>query len=247
MRSFCKKIGVDPGQFSRVLHGKQTLSVRLASQIAYQIFPKTREREYFVTLVELAQNKKPQMQEHLILKINRLKSREPLSNVSLESLRVISEWYYLAVLELIDTQTFKANPTWIAGQLGITAFQAQMALDALLTLGLIKKINHKIERVHSKYSTPTGISNLELRRINQQLIQKAIEALHEQPIENRYVVGKTFALRKKDLPEVQEIIERFRADLGQYLVDATSTKDSVYQLNVQLIELTKTFKKEGKK
>ncbi len=242
LRSFSKKVGIDPGQLSRILNAKQNLSVQMASLIAHQIFSQTRERDYFVTLVELSQKKNIKIRDRLLEKIDRLQPKGQVINLGLESMRMLTGWYYIALLELVETQKFSDNPNTLAGLLGITPTQAKTAFDTLITLQLIRKEGNQWKKTHRKLATPTNVPSAELRNFHQQMIQKSAESLESQPLENRYVVGKTFAFHKKNMSKVQTIIENFRDELSQYLLSSADLADSVYQLNVQFFELTQTFK-----
>ena len=61
--------------------------------------------------------------------------------MDIEIFKIIGDWYHCAILELTYLSDFKAEPNWIAKKLGIGYLEAKLALERLISLGLLVKEN----------------------------------------------------------------------------------------------------------
>ena len=61
-----------------------------------------------------------------------------------DEFELISEWYFIAILNLAQVKNHKAYSDWIAQKLGISNEEAFHALEVLTRLKLIKIVNNKI-------------------------------------------------------------------------------------------------------
>src|SRR5690348_11445475 len=100
LRAFALHLGIEPAQLSRVLNGKQNIPSAAASSIADKLFKQERERQYFVSLVELATAKKPQAKERALKRVQKFAPSESPVQLQLDVMAVISEWYHFAILDL---------------------------------------------------------------------------------------------------------------------------------------------------
>jgi len=240
LRAFSKFLEMEPAQLSRVLNGKQQISPSKALRIADLIFKSARDRKLFVGLVEVATTKSVSHKRQAMENILRVGSRDAAGSLELESLRVISDWYHIAILDLTSLDGFVATPSRVASRLGISVSEAKLAVDRLKSLELlVVGDDGRLKKASAKLRTHTNVRSEALKTFHKQMIGKAAESLDEQPTENRYVVGKTFALNKADLPRLRELVEEFRSQVSELLESSPAPKNSLYQLNVQLFELTK--------
>ena len=79
---------------------------------------------------------KPSSLDFFIKKSEKAKT---YTEVDLQKLHLISDWYYFAILSLMETDDFQSDPKWIAKRLNITHSEASVALKTLASLGMIEK------------------------------------------------------------------------------------------------------------
>lgn len=163
-----------------------------------------------------------------------------MRELSLDSFELISEWYHYAIFELVALPDFEADSRWIAGRLSITPNEAGIALERLVRLGLIGRDRKGRWRQETPFLTTTAntFTAGAFRKMQKQVLEKAIRAMDEFPMELRDQTSITMAIDSRKLPEAKERIKKFRRSLYAYL--KSGKLDSVYQLGVSLYPLTKT-------
>jgi uncharacterized protein (TIGR02147 family) len=161
LRAFAKDMKVAPALMSDILNGKRGLSRESATALSKRLgFTKT-ETEVFCDLVESkhARSKIVRLQATARLK-DRAAQGVVLKFLTLdqEKFNLLSDWYHLAIVELMKTPNYKDDPAWIAKRLGLAAHQVSTALERMEKLSVIVKQNGRYvfkesERsaLHSKF------------------------------------------------------------------------------------------------
>lgn len=89
-----------------------------------------------------------------------------------------------------------------------------------------------------------GAPNSALRKLARQLLQKAIDSLESQSMDERDVTHVTMAIDPSRLPEAKKMIAKFRRDLCAFLEQGRRTE--VYAFSPALFRISKKQKKESK-
>lgn len=152
---------------------------------------------------------------------------------------LISEWYHYAILELIPLAGSKPDPRWIARKLQISFGEAKASLERLQRLGLLSldgKGGWKIV-----FRSNTNIDDPRIaqarRQLQKQILEKALAALENVPIEKRDQSSMTLAMDSRKLPEARRRILKFRRSLTRFL-ESGGTPDQVFNLSISLYPLT---------
>jgi uncharacterized protein (TIGR02147 family) len=233
-------------QVSRVLNGKRNISPDLARIVADKIFLNENEKSFFVSLVTAAGSRNRSARQKAIEQLeNRTEIRKLSGPVQLEidKLKTISDWYHIAILDLTTLANFTPTPSSIASYLGISRMEAKLALDRLKKLALVEKDSSGNLRKTDRYTAITsGVPNSSIRKYHKQMLSKAIQAIDEQSIEDRYIVSKSMAISKDNLESYKNLVKKFKEELTR-LVSQETDANSLYQVNVQLFEIGKGSKK----
>lgn len=163
------------------------------------------------------------------------------TQVELDIIRSISDWYHDAIIELLRTKGVKSNADYIAKRLGITEQEAEAAISRLMNLGIIKKQMNKTWSVSFDNTLIYGndTTNFALQTLQRQLLEKAIEAIKIVPKKDREQASMTMAINKKDLPKAKELIKKFHKELCEFLQRPNRDSDEVFQLITSFFPLTK--------
>ncbi len=160
--------------------------------------------------------------------------------LSVDDFSAISNWYYYAILSLMETHDFRMDYQWIAERLGITQLQARTAGERLRTMKLVAEKNGRWQQIKG----PLKIENKKpvpaCRTQQLQLLEKAIESLEQDPFEIRDFSSMTLAIDPKDIPYARERIKTFRRSLTQDLERRGDPKE-VYHLTVQIYPVSKSI------
>jgi uncharacterized protein (TIGR02147 family) len=220
LRAFAELLKMDASSVSQILSGKRKPSSKLVDKICSRLGANPLQKDFYI---KQASKKKS------LIKAEALN----FEIISLDAFAVISEWYHYAILVLVDTEGFKSDPAAIARSLGITVPEAQIALERLVRLGLLKVHNGVHKRVSGFVTNfEPGMTSQALKSLQKQVISMALEAVDNVPQEDKDITSITMAIDPTKLPEARKRIARFRRELCAFLEDGKRTR--VYHLGLQL-------------
>lgn len=223
LRGFAQILQVQSGFLSKILKGQRRVTPATVRRFGHRLNLSLPEMDAFV-----AQCSKLTEQ-----------TEENFRQVAYDHFQVIADWYHFAMLELISLPEFQSHPRWIAKSLGISVIEAKTAIDRLLRLGFIVVDPTSGQwKAREKHSTTLGIQeSIEaLKRMQRQILEKAIQALDSFPIEKRDQSSMTMAIDSSQLPAAKLRLKKFRRSLCTFLESGTKI-DSVYQLSISLFPL----------
>lgn len=237
LRSFARSIQINPSSLSRILRGQRAISETIKEKLGCRLG---------LSPVELTQFKTtPVKRDSNYTSVSN--STMDFNQLSLDVFSVISDWYHYAILELTYLHHFKSDPKWIARTLGITVSEVHVAKERLTRLGILKItkkgtwVNHSGN--HTNISEDMKASAY--RKLQKQVLEMAIKALEEVPIEQRDQSSLTVAIHTKRLPAAIERITQFRREFNSFL-EQDSKRDHVYQLGISFYPVTKLNGKGAK-
>lgn len=240
LRSFAKDLGMPSSNLSSVINGKQGLSKESAIKIAASLRIKGPEKDKFIDLVLAsdARSKKEKILASARLRKENLKDKKELQE---DYFKLISEWYYYAILELVTLEDFQSSNKWIAKQLGISLKETDQAMHRLVRLGLIVIRNNTYQSTGAQLDTTFDIPSFYIKKHNAQILNKASEAIVEQDIETRELSTLTIAINDADISLVKKRIREFRNNLDKELMERTKKNGAnrVYSLAIQFFDLLK--------
>lgn len=232
LRAFAKDLAIDSSNLSSILREQRNLPVSRAPSIADKLRLTKEEKALF-----LASTNRKKMQLDRI----QVESQSKRYLIKDKYMRVISEWEYYALLQLMLTDDFQSEIKWIANRLGIEQKRAQVVLNDLLELGFATRdAKGKFERSTSDLETTEDIESETLQNAHVDSISIAIAKLEKVPVNERDYSSMTFAIDPQKLPEAKALIREFQDKLTAYLTEGN--RKEVYQLNCQLFPLTKKEK-----
>ncbi len=239
LRAFAGHINISPSMLSDVLKGKRHLSADMALKIADCLDLKIKEKDYFYNLVLLESAKSFELKEVVEKKINKLRPKKNITDLSLDIFRVISDPAHVTILEMAGISNIKLNTQLAARAIGISEIEAIVIIERLERIGLIeKRIDGNYKKVHEELVAKSEKPNVALRAFHKKMLEKAISSLETQANDEKFVGSETFAFSAKNLKEAEEILEEcFSRVLA--LAQKQEKNEAVYHLGIQLFNLTK--------
>lgn len=241
-RSFARdaQLGA-PNYLKLVIDGKRNLSPEMAERFAKACRLNAESTSYFKLLVAFNQadndNERNALHEQLG-KFARFRSSQRLDLAEKE---YHSSWYIPAVRELLAYPGFREDAAWIASTLepNISEKEAQHALDVLERLQLLERDDSgRLVQTSRAVTTGETASGLYIRNYHTELIQRALQAMHELAPADRYISALTVSVSPATLEEVKRRVLDFRKALIA-LCDTDPNPSQVVQLNLQLFPLTR--------
>ncbi len=243
MRAFAKSLNIDIGALSQILSGKRRLSYKKACEILDRINIDLSERKnFFISLSEEHKktgNKNISKNLQKILQDTKLGSaKNEREDLSIETYKIISDWYHFAIMELTFLNNFQGTPEWIAKTLGITHAQAKLGLERLLSLELLQDSQGIISKVHDKIiSKDRHITNSALKKRLKQIMIMSIAAIDEQDVSERHHATMTVPIQVSKIPEAKRRIDSFLNELADFL--EADSKEEVFEIQVSMFSLQK--------
>ena len=224
LRAFAGRVGVDHSTLSQILRGQRTLTERTIRLVAGKLEQGSEATEEFVAL-QNAQGNDPRDRE-----VRRLTE---------DMIRIVSDWYHYAILELTHLKNFQTDSRWIARALDITVDEVNAAVSRLASLRLLEMAapDQWIDTSGDTAASFSDFTQLAIRQWSTQLHKRSLAALHEIPSTRRELISTTLAINTKRLPEVKLRIDRFQRELLAFL-ERDTEHDDVFQLEIHLFPLT---------
>jgi len=224
LRAFARLLDVSPAYLSLILNGKRPIPVKLRDEIAERLGLK---------LIDTGSG-------------NSENSLNTYSQLEADRFTIISDWYHYAILELIQVTGFRPTIPRIAAALGIAQPEAKDAVDRLIRLGMIEVQRNGTWKNISGQNTNFVDRNVDLaarRKLQMQVLEKAMSALQEIPLSQRDQTSMTMAIDVSRLPEAIAKIKKFRRELSHFL-ESGDRKDEVYNLAVSLYPISNLKSKQ---
>ncbi|MBO9665587.1 MAG: TIGR02147 family protein [Bdellovibrio sp.] len=232
LRSFARSLGVVPSALSEIMNSDRAITKKMGEKILTRLaVPPDR---YFQLISKLGSQNIPGMMEDSV---------DPsFIQMNNDHYHVITEWYYYAILSLVEIKGFKESPEWIARRLNITAREAEQALVRLERLEmLVRNSSGRLRPSDVNFTTAADVANIAVRQRHLQNLDLAKRSLETDSVDIRDFSEMTMAVDVKKMGEAKQLIKKFRRDLCKFMEDGT--KKEVYKICVQLFPLSKELGK----
>lgn len=240
LRAFARDLEVPVSRLSEVLNDKSGLSVFNAEKIAKKLDLSANEKELFLNQVLSEHGRSNSSRKNAKKYLSEIETKKlDFVEIDLDTFNIISDWYHYALIDLIETQTFKNDSEWMAKRLGINKFQVDQALERLKKCKLIEVKNRKLKAINQTVATSSDIPSEAIKNFHRQVLQKAIEAIDFQGVEERDMTTITVPLDTRLIPELKNKIKNFRREINNWVKEANKKPQEVYCLNLNLFSLTK--------
>ncbi len=248
LRAFSRSLDFDSARLSRVLNGKQGLSLTAANTLAKKIGFSESETEIFTLMVlsSDARSKKVRTESKFKLLSLRKTSGWSQKDLKVKDYEILREWYNIAILEMVELDRFINDEKWIADELDITPLLVRKSLSKLLKIGVLKEKHGKLFKTQKILKIDPGIAHDFMKSFYEQLLQKAKESIYMQNLRERHLTSVTICLDKQDVEVLAEEINKFRSkfnELAESLAKNKKKKHHVYCLTTQFFKLDKGEKR----
>ncbi len=236
LRSFASKLKVSPATLSEIFSQKRPLTQTMAIRFAEKLKFDPLQTQLFIrgAIIKRFEEKLPLDQN-----LNRVTDSQ-FEKLNPDTFQLIANWYYYALLSLLEIPKISTQPDSLAKRLGIQVAQVKIALTRLEKLKLIEKKGGRFVLTTTGVSIETLGYDSAMRQFLEQNLEKAKESLLTVPAKMRELSLTTMAIDPDKIPEARETIKRFRREMSAFL--ESGKKKRVYSLAVQLFPLDKEEK-----
>lgn len=231
LHSFSRDLEIDVSNLSKILNSKKELGPRLRERLGKKIgFEKSEFESWWLKPSHSSKTSNEEYVQH-----------------SLKVFEIVSEWQHYAILEFFKLSKEPKTSKAAAERLGLSLENATQSIQRLIETGLLLKLGQGFKPAEESSSSILDTATSKAHRTQQkQILEGAIDALENVPIELRSQSSVTMAIDSAKLEKAKVVIKKFRRDLGRFLSTSLNI-DEVYQLSVSLYPVTKTQKTKGEK
>ena len=221
IRAFAGQLEVEPSSLAQILSGKRKLTDKMCDRLGLKLG---------MSPAKLRNAKRSSTKKDSFKSFNHLEE---------DTFKVISDWHYYAILELIATDDFKASPLWISRRLGLSFAETLDAVDRLKRLDYLEITSEGkwIDRLGDTNNLGNVFQRPAFTEHQRQVLTKGIEALERTSYDDRVQSSMTVTVSKEKVTEAKAMILSFIEDLNDFLRSG-DTKDEVYNISVSLYPLT---------
>lgn len=227
LRSFARSLQVEPSALSQMINGKRPITEKMKLRLGSALGLSTDQLHRLPTTEEAA---------------GATSNLKQIQSLTIDTFAVISDWYHYAILELTHVQGFQSDSLWISQRLGITKSEANIAIERLLRLELLKK-NAQGKLIDA--SEAGELTSLEpqtssdaARKYQIQLLELSKKAVQEISLESRNHTSATMCFDPEDLPQAIARITEFRRAFARDFQPRKAKE--VYQMQISFFPLSKT-------
>lgn len=232
MRTVARNAGFSPGFLPQVLSGDKNLSHNSALKLVSVFELADADQSYFLWLVKLSESNSQKERINALKQLLRFHDFKNQSPQEAEVYQYLSNWYYVAIRELVATDNFKEDIKWIQKQLftHVPAPNIKKALEFLERNNFISRNKAgRLVQSNKNVHCDGGIFRLVLGQFHRNMLELASQSIDRCQRDQRSLTGFTFSIPINKFNEVREILataEKKLADLDTQKVSA----DSVYHV-----------------
>ena len=245
IRLMAGKLGISPGTLVRILSGKRNCSPALLPKITAFIKLRERASEYFSLLVSFDQEKKISEKNRFYEKILTFRN-ERIRKVEQTQYAIFDKWYYSVVRELIEIHAPVSDCSKLLPLIRpkISLRQIENAIQVLLSGGFITQLEDGCLQPAERFLT-TGDrwEHFAIQRFQKAMIDRAAEALVNDPKNERDISSLTIGLKESELQQISDILRKSRQEIID-LAEHTDSPEVVFQINFQAFKLSEKRTKE---
>ena len=225
LRAFARDLEVSVGRLSEILNSKSGLSLANAEKIANKLDLSAKEKDLFLNQVTLEHGRSSLSREIAKKSISNLNSKGlDFVEIDLETFKIVSDWYHYAIMDLVETHSFREDSEWIAKRFGINKFQVEQALERLKKTNLVEIKNNKIKTTNKTVATTTDVPSEAIKNFHRQILKKASDAIDFQSVEERDITSITVPMDVNLIPELKNKIKKFRREINNWVKEESKTQ-----------------------
>ncbi|MEZ4871358.1 MAG: TIGR02147 family protein [Bdellovibrionales bacterium] len=215
LRAFAEHLDVPASSLSQILSGKRKLTDKSCLKMADSpgLSPKQTQKMMGLKLSSTVEHRK---------------------QISEDSFNVISDWHHYAILELMHVKNFRPDMNWIARVLNIPASEVRAAVERLERLKFITVYeDHWVDVLGEADNMGLQTTNGAYRKMQRQVLEKAIDALENTPYEERIQFSRTLEGSPEKIKLAKKRIQEVLDELG-LLMKKPGNNEEVYHLGISL-------------
>lgn len=222
-----------------IIDGSRNITNKFQHKIAGACELSGNEAKYFFVLVQFNHESDLEKKTAYFKELHSLARVVKREEITGDLNMFLSKWYYAAVKSYLNVKRFNPEPNEISKKLRnfITPGEAFEAIDLLMKLGLVKKVNFGYEIVERHLGTNEKTIPSYVKNFHEQMLNVSKKALDEISKEDRIFRAMTIDTSVKGIELIKEMIKKFYQDLAN-ITEKEGSSEAVCQVNFQFLKLS---------
>ncbi len=253
LRAFARDLGVSSGQLSMILSKKRGVSADSAEKMAKALKLNRVEKQYFLQLAIQEHGRSKRIKDMAHDKLGQIRAVEEGINLSQDQFTIISEWYHMAILQVMQLKGYvkrilkDGELRFISQRLSISEEIVQSSLEHLLKLKAITFHGGHHLPAADFVMVPGSLPSASIKKFQKQFIQKSIEALDFQDSKSCAFKTTLLSIDSNDYSKINDEISEFCKNMMIKYGKSQSSEvkpNQVYILSQQFFKLAEVKQDE---
>ncbi|WPU63726.1 TIGR02147 family protein [Peredibacter starrii] len=223
MRAFARDLSISSGRLSDIINRKYVPGAAVAERI--------------IGSLELTDEERPKIRQLIEHSHQSLKLLGGAHQLQESHYAILSDWHHYAILNLMETNDFQSEVSWISARLNLAPEVVEDSLSKLLSFELIERREDRLVPTHKNITTTHEIPSEVIREGHRQVIMQSLDSLEMDPTELRDITSITLPVNVANLPRAKELARDFRRKIATLLEEGDKTE--VYNICVQIVPVTR--------
>lgn len=246
LRAFARDLGISSGQLSMILSKKRGVSAESADRMAKALKLNRVEKQYFLNLAVQEHGRSKRIQGIAKEKVDQIRQVEEALSLSQDQFSLISEWYHMAILQVMQLKNYAESAAeegeclFISKRLNLTEETVLVAIARLLKLGAIVSHGDHHQPASDFVMVPGSMPSSAIKRFHKQNIQKAVEAIEFQDSKSCAFKTTLLSIDAADFTKINEELGQFcKGIMIKYgkTQNSTAKPNRVYILSQQFFKV----------
>lgn len=233
------------GYFTLILKKKRNLSSKSTLGFSKSLKLNEKEGNYFENLVLYNQAKDESDKRIYFERLSKSASGKKTKSFNLlkGQYNYLTNWYIVAIRELISLVDFEEDPAWISKKLRgrVSKKQVVDALEDLLRLGLVVRDDSGKLIVGNEFvnvDIDSSQSFLIVDKIHRDVLDLAKDTLSIDRFDDRSYQCAMMSIKKEQFPEMRKEVNEFLKQIRNKYCTREENPDLVLSLGTQLLKIT---------
>lgn len=230
LRAFSKYLGLDVSVLSRLINQKIPISLKLLNKLHQKgLF----DRQTFLHFQEII------VKERVDPK-NKWGLDSFFNEDELDKFKLIQEWHFLAIIELLQLKDFEFSEVSIAKKLGLSQKVAKEAISKLKRLKIVTLTKDKKWKATLGYQAllEKNLFALAMKERQKEILQKAALDVLNLKDDEFEQCSFCFSIDEELMPEAKKRMHEFKKKLAKDLSKKSKKKNRVYEFSISLFPLS---------
>lgn len=245
LRLLSQKVGISPAFVSKIMNGAKPLpAARIGDFVkALDIDAFGARKLHRAVGADLALDAKAQDNLAFALEAADTLPSEKFAPAGKGSYAILDDWYYLALLDLVDTKGFRSEPSWISHRLGLKEDVARQAWQRLLALRVVAERDGRWIKQTDNLIFPASRIDPQVQKFHAAMIRKATDEMKTgvspSAHERRLILSATVSTNAEAVQKAKRYLEEAFCKALEIMSAAGEEADAVYYVGMQQLPLTR--------